>query len=126
VYAAVSKLIIFEKFQAQLSQSPMLTTFSQIVAYGIPILEIALATLLWINATRYYALLASFTLMTMFSVYIFLITRYSSFVPCSCGGILEKLNWNQHLVVNIGLAIIASLAFLFYPDPRKSTFQRST
>jgi hypothetical protein len=126
VYAAISKLITFEKFQAQLSQSPMLTSFSEAISFGIPMLEIALAILLWINETRYYALLASFTLMTMFSVYIFLITRYSSFVPCSCGGILEKLNWNEHLVVNIGLTIIATLAFLFYPDPRKSTFQPST
>lgn len=126
VYAAVSKLMTFNKFQAQLSQSPMLTSFSEIVAYGIPIAEIALATLLWISVTRYYALLASFTLMTMFSVYIFLITRYSSFVPCSCGGVLEKLSWNEHLVVNIGLVLLAALAVLSYPDPAKSTYQPST
>ncbi|ULQ52172.1 MauE/DoxX family redox-associated membrane protein [Flavihumibacter fluvii] len=121
VYAAISKLSSFDKFQGQLSQSPMLISFSVYFAYGIPLLEIGLAILLCWTATRKPAILASFTLMTMFSVYIFLITRYSSFVPCSCGGILEKLSWNEHLIFNIGLLFIAGLAYLFYPPNQVTT-----
>jgi hypothetical protein len=119
VYAAFSKLMTFEKFQAQLSQSPMLTSFAFWVAWMVPLIEIGLAFLLWIKSSRFIGLLASFTLMTMFSGYIFLITRYSAFIPCSCGGILEKLSWDQHLLFNLCLVVAASSAFLVYPVPSK-------
>jgi hypothetical protein len=39
--------------------------------------------------------------MVMFTTYIIAITQFSDYIPCSCGGILQKMNWNQHLVFNI-------------------------
>ncbi|MEJ0031509.1 MAG: MauE/DoxX family redox-associated membrane protein [Bacteroidota bacterium] len=40
--------------------------------------------------------------MVMFTAYIVVITRFSEYTPCSCGGVLEKMSWDQHLVFNIG------------------------
>ena len=103
VYAAVSKLLDFENFQIQLGQSPLVSAFTLYLSWFIP-------------STRRAGLTASYFLMVMFTAYIFIILNYSSFVPCSCGGILEKMNWTQHLVFNfvfISLALLA-LCLQFY------------
>lgn len=116
VYAAVSKLLDFENFQIQLGQSPLVSAFTLYLSWFIPSIELVISILLIIPSTRRAGLTASYFLMVMFTAYIFIILNYSSFVPCSCGGILEKMNWTQHLVFNfvfISLALLA-LCLQFY------------
>jgi hypothetical protein len=115
VYAAASKLIDYQKFRVQLGQSPMLTSYAGIVAWLVPLAEVVIALLLAGWRFRILGLYASFSLMVMFTTYIFLITRFSEFVPCSCGGILEKLSWNQHFVFNIIFVTLAATGVYLYP-----------
>ncbi|RAV30413.1 MauE/DoxX family redox-associated membrane protein [Sinomicrobium soli] len=108
VYAAVSKLTDYGKFKAQLGQSPILTDFAGIIAVMVPAIEIAIAVLLVFPSMRRLALYTSYYLMTLFTVYIIAVLNFSSHVPCSCGGILEKLGWIEHIVFNlifVGLAL---------------------
>ena len=112
VYAATSKLIDYQKFRVQLGQSPLLTSFAGLVAWLIPSIEILIAILLAIPRYRLTGLYASFSLMTMFTMYIFIITHYSEYIPCSCGGVLAKMSWNVHFVFNILLIILALIAIL--------------
>lgn len=112
VYAAVSKLLDFENFQVQLGQSPLLSAFASWISWLVPTIELLIAALLLIYKFRTIGLYAAFTLMFMFTVYIFIILNYSSFVPCSCGGILEKMSWNVHMVFNIIFVLFAALAIL--------------
>ncbi|CAM3625751.1 MauE/DoxX family redox-associated membrane protein [Flavobacterium gelidilacus] len=107
-YAAVSKLIEFQNFQAQLGQSPLVSAYTGFISYVLLIIEFGIALLLVIPKTRYIGLVTSFTLMVMFTVYIIVILNYSSFIPCSCGGILENLNWKEHLVFNCIFTLIAA------------------
>ncbi|KGO93647.1 MauE/DoxX family redox-associated membrane protein [Flavobacterium subsaxonicum] len=109
-YAAVSKLLDFENFQVQLGQSPLLAAFAGFVSIVVPSLELLIVTTLVIPRFKLSGLYASFSLMTMFSAYIFIILNYSSSIPCSCGGILEKMDWKQHLWFNIFFVIIAGIA----------------
>ena len=95
VYSALSKLLEFQNFQAQLGQSPLLSAYTGFVSYSVLIVELLIAILLAIPKSRYFALLASFGLMLMFTAYIIVILNYSSFVPCSCGGILEEMGWKD-------------------------------
>jgi len=119
VYAAVSKILDFENFQVQLGQSPLLSVFASWIAWLVPIIEMFTAILLVIPQFRNIGLWASFSLMVMFSVYIFIVLHFSSFVPCSCGGILEKMSWNVHLLFNISFVILAVTAILL--NVRKQT-----
>lgn len=73
-------------------------------------MEILIACLLIFEGSRSVALYASFTLMVMFTAYIYIILNFSDFVPCSCGGVLEKLSWTQHLIFNIFFIILAGIA----------------
>lgn len=108
-YASISKLIDFENFQIQLAQSPLLSAFAGIISYSIIILELFIAIILCIPKTRLVGLYSSLFLMISFSVYIYIILNYSDFIPCSCGGILEKLGWSEHLFFNIGCILLALL-----------------
>jgi len=112
VYAAFSKLIDFENFQIQLAQSPLLSAYAGFISYAVIIVELIIAFLLSKKQTQQIGLFASYGLMLAFTVYIYIILNYSDFIPCSCGGILEKLGWKEHLIFNlffIGLAVIAIL-----------------
>jgi uncharacterized membrane protein YphA (DoxX/SURF4 family) len=114
VYAAVSKLLDFENFQLQLGQSPLLSAFAWWISWSVPIIEILVSILLSIPKFRKFGLFAALGLMTMFTVYIFIILHFSSFVPCSCGGILEKMSWNTHLIFNVFCILCAVTALVFY------------
>ena len=46
VYAAVSKLLDYQKFKIQLVQSPLLATYASILVWFIPTLELIIAMIL--------------------------------------------------------------------------------
>lgn len=109
-YAAVSKLLDFQNFRAQLGQSPLLTIFADYIAYMVPSLELIIALFLMIPKYRISAIYASCFLMFLFTVYIVMILNFTSFVPCSCGGVLEKLGWEEHLIFNLVFVLLAIVA----------------
>jgi uncharacterized membrane protein YphA (DoxX/SURF4 family) len=112
VYAAVSKLMDFENFLAQLGQSPLLSPFADFVSIAVIFIELIIAVLLSIPRFRYFALWTAVGLMSMFTTYIVIILHFSYFVPCSCGGILEKLGWTEHLIFNVAFLFLAIVAIL--------------
>jgi len=116
VYAALSKLLDFQKFRVEVGRSPLLNPYADFVSFGIPILEIFIAGLLSLKKTQFIGLYMAFSMMVMFSSYIILILKFSPFIPCSCGGILQNMSWNQHLIFNVAFAIACSISILIYPN----------
>jgi hypothetical protein len=109
VYAALSKLLDFDKFNYQLGQSPFITNISRPAAWAIPIGEMVVSAALIIKRTRTAGLYLSLFLMLLFTGYIFLMLHYSPYLPCSCGGILSSFSWKQHFVFNLvftGLSLV--------------------
>jgi hypothetical protein len=111
-YAAISKFLDFENFQVQIGQSPLLSAFAGIVSPAVIIIELIISLLLAIHKRRILGLYLSVALMTMFTAYIFIILNFSSFIPCSCGGILEKLGWTEHLIFNGSFIVLGIVAIL--------------
>lgn len=118
-YSAVSKMLDYEQFKVQLGLSPVLTMFSDWVAWCVPVVEILVVGLLANARFRLTGLYASFGLMVLFSCYIIAITRFSEYIPCSCGGILQNITWNQHLVINIFFLLLGAAGVLLYRDREK-------
>lgn len=110
VYAATSKLLEFEKFKIQLSQSPILTAYADWIAWGVPFLEYTISGLFLFSKSIILAFYSSYALMIMFTMYIILILNSGDFIPCSCGGILENLGWKQHIVFNLVFVVLAIVA----------------
>jgi putative oxidoreductase len=59
--------------------------------------------------TRMVGFISSFVLMTLFTIYTgAILLHFFDYVPCSCGGVIRKLTWPQHLVFNlffVGLSV---------------------
>lgn len=112
VYAAANKLLDQEKFLVQLGQSPVLASHAEWITWAIPAIEIIIAILLCFEATNIGALYAAQGLMVIFTAYILVIMNFTEYIPCSCGGILEKMGWGQHLIFNICFVILGTVAIL--------------
>ena len=101
LYTALSKLLEFDKFKYQIGQSPFITHISWLVIWSIPLAEIITSIFLIFKRTRLAGLYLSFFLMLLFTGYVFIMLRYSSYLPCSCGGVLSIMSWKQHLIFNL-------------------------
>jgi uncharacterized membrane protein YphA (DoxX/SURF4 family) len=109
VYAGVSKLLEFQDFQTQLGQSPLLGAFAVPISFGVIGVELGLAVMLCLEKYRRMGLYGSFVLMVMFTAYIIIILNFTSFTPCSCGGVLESMGWTEHLIFNVFFIVLAAI-----------------
>jgi uncharacterized membrane protein YphA (DoxX/SURF4 family) len=112
VYAAASKMGDYQKFTIQIGQSPLLTGFGDFVPFLVILFEMVTSIFLLFRTTRLIALYGCFCLMVMFTVYIIAILNFTSYIPCSCGGILEKLGWTEHLIFNFFFVALAALGVI--------------
>lgn len=123
-YAAISKMMDFENFQVQIGQSPLLSAYAGFISYAVIVMELFIVAMLIFEPTRRTGLYGSTALMSAFSIYIFLILNYSDFVPCSCGGILEKMGWTEHLIFNLITVVFGITAILQRIQPDDFQFRR--
>lgn len=110
LYTGVAKLMEFDVFQAQLEESPVLEPVAPIVAWGLPIVEFILCVLLFFPRWRLKGLYATFGLMVIFTGYVIALLMTSIELPCSCGGIIEELSWQGHLIFNSTLILLSFAA----------------
>jgi len=121
VYAGIIKWIDYDKFIVQIGQSPILAYYAESIAWLVPLMEILIALLFLFSRTRLTAFFAGYAMMLLFTFYIFYILSFSATIPCSCGGILEKLGWKEHLVFNLFFIILAITAIFLYPSPQSQS-----
>jgi hypothetical protein len=115
-YASLAKLIDAHTFYSQLVQSPMLSNYAGLIVWAVPLVELSICILLSIEKARLSGLYLSFGLMIVFTTYIFLGVNYYENPPCSCGGIIEKMTWNEHLIFNLVFVALAIVGVLFHDN----------
>lgn len=117
VYTAVSKFLDYENFRAVIGQSPLLTRFAPVLAIVVPVAEIVIALLLVLPRYRRTGLYASFAMMMLFTTYIIVLMTLAEKIPCSCGGVISRMTWTQHLYFNIFFVLLALLGMWLYTRP---------
>lgn len=116
LYATVSKVFELNKFYYQLAKSPLIPYgYNEYVGNIVLLIELIIVYLVFKNKIQ-YSLLISFALMFFFSLYIGYLLYFSYFIPCSCGGILGDLSWDNHLIFNIATTILSGSAYLLYNE----------
>lgn len=119
LYTSVSKLLALEESREQMSKSPFITSYASILAILVPLSEIVISALLLIRRTRLIGLYASFFVMLMFTIYVYMMLHYSSYLPCSCGGVLASMSWDQHFWFNVLFVLIALTGIILHGNERK-------
>jgi putative oxidoreductase len=102
VYASVSKFLDFKTFIKEMNNQPLPNSWTPFLVWFIPCSEILLSIALIFERTRLLGLYGSLVLMGLFTIYAILILLHVfPYVPCSCGGVIKRLTWKQHLVLNL-------------------------
>ena len=112
VYTGLNKLLDYEKFRFELGRSPFLQDLAPFIAWTLPVGELIIALLIIVKRTRLWGIYLSFALMALFTGYIWMMLHDANDLPCSCGGVLAAMSWNDHLVFNIAFTILALIAIL--------------
>jgi hypothetical protein len=114
IYTSGSKMVAFGEFQRQLALQPFGERINSSLIFVLPGIEIVTAILLALEKTRSLGLMISAFLLCAFTIYVLLVINgYFSKMPCSCGGVLEFLNWKAHMVFNLVFLIMNLLALYF-------------
>ena len=102
LYASVSKWLAFKTFIGEMNNQPFPNWMTPYLVWSIPILEVLIAIGLIFEKTRVPAFYASLVLMMAFTIYTVAILLHTfKYIPCSCGGVIRKLTWPQHLFFNL-------------------------
>lgn len=112
-YAALSKLIDHEIFQAQLMQFPILKIYPVFFSWLIPIIELFIVLLLLIPKFKFHGLYGAFILLIVFTVFLIIMISLNKNLPCSCGGVISKLSWKEHIVFNLFFIMLTVLGIWF-------------
>lgn len=112
IYTALSKLSGYNNFSTQLSKSPFITSYANFITWSLPAVEILISLLLVFKRTKLIGLYASFFMMSLFTAYLIIMLKFSYHIPCSCGGVLQNLSWNEHIVFNVFFIVIAGAGAL--------------
>lgn len=111
LYTGIAKLMEFDVFQEQLGENPLLAPVAGLTAIALPVTEFIICIALFFPRFRLQGLLASFILMTLFTVYVAILMTTSNELPCSCGGIMAELSWQGHLIFNSLMILLSFAAF---------------
>lgn len=106
VYTAINKFLDHARFQMMLSQSPLIKNIAGFISYALPIGELIAALFLAIPKYREWGFSISLSLMIIFTIYLAYMIYFVRDIPCSCGGVIEKLSWKQHLIFNISFTVL--------------------
>lgn len=113
-YTAVSKFLDFSSFRYDIGRNfPFLHFFEVYIAVAVPSIELIIAVCLIVPRLRKAGLYASMSLMCFFTLYVARILSFSKDVPCTCGGVLREMTWEQHLWFNIFFTCLALVGIWF-------------
>lgn len=125
-YTVINKLLDLRSFQSVLAQSPFIGRHALFFSFLLPVTELLAVGLLFLPVTRRTGLLLSLLLMTGFTVYISFMLLTQSTLPCSCGGVLKKMTWPQHLWFNMLFTLLAAAGLFLYRSGRRMTMKYPT
>ncbi|GAB3665208.1 hypothetical protein GCM10028791_40930 [Echinicola sediminis] len=113
-YTAVSKWYDWKATKWSLYNQVFPEWLSVLILYSLSPIELALAWFLTGKRTRRPALWISLGLLLVFTTYIGLVLLgIFDRVPCSCGGVLSSLDWEEHLMFNLVFIVINVIGILF-------------
>ena len=124
-YTGASKLAGHDKFIYQLSRVHFFDGYVRLTSWIIPAAELFTALLLCIRFTRTVGLWISLVLMCSLVVYVATVLSGTS-LPCSCGGVIAAMTWQQHLYFNIIflalniIALIGNNAYMYLGSKLKT------
>ncbi len=116
-YTALEKLLDFDIWIIKLFKTGFFSlSFSYFLGMGVPIAEFIIVFCLIFQLKFCYQI--NFFFILVLTLYLIFYHYFSLSENCSCGGLLEKLDFVSHLLFNIGLLFLSSV-LLYYKKRQK-------
>jgi hypothetical protein len=113
-YTAINKFAGLHSFTMTLGKAPVIKQGAAVIAFLLPTIETIIVLLLFFERTKLKGLYASLLLLLVFTVYLVGIILFAPSLPCSCGGVISKMSWRQHVVFNFGFIVLTALAIRIF------------
>ncbi|MFD1283299.1 MauE/DoxX family redox-associated membrane protein [Mesonia ostreae] len=111
-YVGITQIIFRDNVELNLLNSPLLSipeTEISLLSWFIPILELLAVVLLLFPRSHLIGLYLTISILAIYTCYNLGILYIVPYIPCSCGGMLKFLSWQQQLWITISCLIIAVL-----------------
>jgi hypothetical protein len=114
VFAAFSKLFDLNTFRDNMYNQRIPHWLATLSIWSIPPAELAIVVCLLFSRTQRTGFYLSLILLSLYTLYIAaILLHFFPKIPCSCGGILRQMSWQQHLWFNLSFLILTILALAF-------------
>jgi hypothetical protein len=122
-YTLVNKLLQFEAFKLNIARTGLFERYwVNVVAYFAIVAEIASISLLVF--ARKWGIRFALAMMLSFTLYIIYLASTGHYEVCGCGGVLNGLKFQWHLLINLVLFFILLLYALYYRTPSSAHKKR--
>lgn len=120
VYTGISKFQEIDSLEYALRDYPFIGNYSIFISWALPSIELLVAALLLIPRLRLMGLYGSLVLMSSFTLYLIIMFSFTNASPCTCGGMLQKLSWPQHLIFNVIMVILSIIGIRLFMKNKRS------
>ena len=125
-YAAIVKLIDYDHAQASMRKQVFSNSIADILTWLVPAAELITVLFLLYRPTQTLGLWTSLVLLILFTAYIVLAMRgFLGERPCSCGGILQRLSYPWHILLNLLFLAISILGLIYHHHPKRNPLAES-
>ncbi|NCD68582.1 MauE/DoxX family redox-associated membrane protein [Mucilaginibacter agri] len=113
-YTALSKLLDMNRFVSTMRVSPFpyINIFAPVLGWIIPVIELLIAGFMITSKYQRTGFIGSIILLCLFEIYIGSLLISGLHLPCSCGGVISKLSWKQHLIFNLFFIVISIIPLI--------------
>lgn len=124
-YTAFSKFIEYDifVFQLQLVPLPLMGEIAPTLGWMVPLVESLIVIALIISKWRTIGLYSSLLLLFIFEGYISILLLSGYDLPCTCGGIISKMGWKEHLIFNAIFILLTVFALYFNKEKQQNSLQ---
>jgi|SRR5579859_248679 len=114
VYASLSKFLDWKTFYGEMNNQPLPNSWTPFLVWVIPCTEIAISVSLIFERTRLLGFYGSLVVMGLFTIYTgIILLHFFPYIPCSCGGVIKRLTWRQHLALNLFFVVLSVVGVVF-------------
>jgi hypothetical protein len=112
LYAAVMQLAFHQTYLTQFTRSLSKEALSQVVAWTLPLAQLSLGFLLWKNSTRLTGLIGTLVLVSLFTIYLFVMLPAGSRSRCNCGELWQKTSLEVNILFNLAVILLSAVAII--------------
>ena len=112
MYAAVSQVVFHNTYYTQLNRSLINGLFAGIITWLIPVVHILLAWLLWRPSTKLAGFICSLGVVSLYTIYLFIMLPLGSKAACQCGELWQKASLEINILFNLAVILLTAVGII--------------